>query len=91
MEGEGEMNTCSNCKHWGVKDVDYNTGILGKPCGYVKMEWDCFEYVWDKNDDRDTKMRKGYENQKSFVKDGSDYYAELRTMPDFGCTQWEDS
>jgi hypothetical protein len=32
-------------------------------------------------------LKSEYANQKAFVSDGSDYYAELSTTKDFGCTE----
>jgi hypothetical protein len=34
-------------------------------------------------------VRPEYEGRLAFVQDGSDYYAALRTLPDFGCVQYE--
>jgi hypothetical protein len=44
------------------------------------MYWDATEYV-----DGVIKLTDECKNQKAFVSDGSDYYAELTTLGDFGC------
>ncbi len=72
------MNFCKNCKYWGQGET--GSGI-GKRCDYVEHEWDSTE--WNESGE----LVLINKNLKAVVKDGSDYWAELRTMPDFYCNQ----
>ena len=81
------MNNCKTCKHW-QKRNEYETGHsqgFGK-CAAALMLLDCTEW----RDDVDERVfKKEYEGHKAFVQDGSDYRADLLTMPDFGCVLHE--
>lgn len=81
------MERCKTCKHWGKPKSDYGevpgTGI----CKAVVQFWNATEWT---NDDKRT-LKTEYAAKLAFVQDGSYYYyyAELKTLPDFGCVQHE--
>ena len=81
---------CENCKYW-TKETDYFYPAhirLGK-CKRVKLFWDCTEWGDLDNGDYGRKLTDQAEGNKAFVQDGSDYKAELITLNDFGCVQFE--
>jgi len=85
--------SCKNCKHWTRKDTDFNYPEnlgLGK-CNRVKNLWDCIEYNWDSEDPETEYIwyKDKYKGNLAFVQDGSDYHAELVTLGDFSCNQFE--
>lgn len=77
---------CKDCKYWAKDEQTMygNTGV--KRCTKVKMLWDCTK--WGEEDD-DYERVLADEAGKAFVQDGSDYYACLLTLGDFGCNQFE--
>lgn len=80
------MNRCKNCKHWdaAIKEPDDlpNIGI----CRAVSQYWDATKWA----DDYESRVLKPeYENKLAFAQDGSDYRADLITLPEFGCVQFE--
>ena len=82
------MKTCATCKHWN-RSRPYQSGYgLGiGTCDAVVQFWAATEW----NEDGDARVfMPEHKDKKAFVQDGSDYYAELLTMPDFGCIQHEE-
>jgi len=74
------MTTCETCKYW-EQAKSYSSA---KRCRKIELLW--LSQEWDKT----TGKLKFKENTPlAFVQDGSDYYAELVTKPNFGCNQWE--
>ncbi len=81
------MKACRSCKHWNPPEtLGGAIPELGR-CMAVVQYWDATE--WD--DDGIRSLKQEYVGRLAFVSDGSDYYAELNTLPDFGCLQHEDS
>mgnify|MGYP001350270383 CR=1 FL=1 len=80
------MNTCKTCKHWEKPESDYGEVPGTGKCKAVVQFWKATEW----NDDYDKRsLKTEYATKLAFVQDGSDYYAELKTLPDFGCVQHE--
>lgn len=82
---------CNNCKFWDITEYHpIKEGQIGL-CTRVNMFWDSTK--WDKKDiQEDLDIRSLVDeckNDKAFVQDGSDYKAELLTLPTFGCNQFE--
>lgn len=79
------MKLCKTCKHW-EKSARGEISDIGK-CKAVVMLWSATEWS-DTGDGRVLKPE--HAAKLAFVRDGSDYYAELQTLPDFGCVQHKD-
>ncbi len=79
------MEHCKTCKYWIKPDSSYGEIPGVGECKRVVLFWDATE--WD--DDGIRTLVPEYIGRLAFVQDGSDYHAELRTMPDFGCVQHE--
>ena len=85
---------CKNCIFWDEHEsIVIRNAKIGK-CAMAKQFWDVTEWVENGKDEdgddvfiRDTSEK--FKHHKAFVKDGSDYYAELITKEEFGCNQWE--
>jgi len=79
---------CGKCKYWNKKTDGYypNNFNLGK-CTKVMLFWDATE--WEKPDYERRVLTKEVKDNKAFVQDGSDYKAELITLSNFGCVQFE--
>lgn len=80
------MERCKTCKYWQKPDSDYGEVPGTGKCTAVVQFWNATE--WDEDYDKRT-LKSEYANRLAFVQDGSDYYAELKTLPDFGCVQHE--
>ena len=80
------MERCKTCKHWQAPEGEYGEVPGTGKCGAVVMFWDATE--WSEDYDHRT-LKPEYKNKLAFAQDGSDYYAALKTMPDFGCVQHE--
>ena len=83
------MKTCKTCKHWnrdgqGPSANPIKIGV----CTRAMMFWDATE--WDA-DGQGRAFKDRDNHELFFVQDGSDYMADLLTMPDFGCNQHEDA
>lgn len=81
------MNTCKTCKYWEPRR-EYENGHslrLGK-CLAAKMLFDATE--WTKDSDG-LVLKAEFKDRKFFVQDGSDYIADLLTLPTFGCIAHE--
>jgi len=77
------MTTCATCKYWGEESWQ-ELGL--RKCNKVIPLWDAT--AWD--EDFTTKaIKPEHADKKAFAQDGSDYYACLKTMGDFGCNQFE--
>ena len=82
------MERCKNCKYWEKPESDYGEVPGTGKCNAVLQFWNATQWT----DDYDKRTLKPEAiGRLAFVKDGSDYYAELKTMPDFGCVQYEGS
>jgi len=80
------MKLCKTCKYWErSKSSCGEIPGIGK-CRAVVMVWSATEWS-DTKDSRVLKLE--HAAKLAFVRDGSDYYAELQTLPDFGCVQHE--
>jgi len=84
---------CKNCLYWNESDSNVIKNAKIGNCSMVKQFWDVTEWVENGKDEdgddvfiRDSK--KEFTHHKAFVKDGSDYFAELITKEEFGCNQW---
>ena len=94
---------CKDCKFWSKNGLPegeqddyrcYNDSPeslgLGR-CTRVELLWDAYE--WDR-EDRDNSVRFTEEvvseEVLAFVNDGSDYKAELYTLPNFGCVMFKE-
>lgn len=77
------MNRCKTCSHWQPVGPDEYGVIVGTGiCAKVLQIWD----VVDDDDDSDQRrLKPEHAGLLAMVADGSQYTAELITMPDFGC------
>ena len=80
------MRLCKTCKHWAKPESDYGEIPGIGICQAVPQFWDASQ--WNKDYDART-LKNEYKNKLAFVQDYSDYFALLKTMPDFGCVQHE--
>ena len=76
-------NTCENCKYWKDKESYSYSKVNVNKCAKIKMFWACVEWS------EESELIKKDSDTKAFVQDGSDYFAELLTLKDFGCNQFE--
>jgi len=88
------MGNCKDCKFWkGGGEDDYYTIVEAGLCKRAKQFWDSTEWEQQPNDGKGTlevkRVRKDT-NDLHFVQDGSDFSADLITLPEFGCVQFED-
>lgn len=81
-----EIGKCATCKHWRKPENEFGEipGI-GK-CLAAVQYWDVTEWAEDSNK---RVLRKEYANKLAFVRDRSNYFSELTTLPGFGCVQHE--
>lgn len=81
---------CEDCKYWANSKDEHDAsdvkGIELGRCKRVKMFWDATDWDWDADN---RVLMDGYENDKAFLQDGSDYRADLITAKEFGCVQFE--
>lgn len=88
---------CTQCKYWkGLQEPvgneierseDRQIRMIGAGrCGYARQFWNSVE--WDESGEKIVLIDSRQE-QKVFVKDVSDYHAELITMPDHSCSAFE--
>lgn len=80
------MKTCKTCKFWEIPENQYGEVPGTGKCNAMPQFWDASEWVED-SDSR--KIKPEYAGKLAFVRDGSDYYAALMTMPEFGCALHE--
>lgn len=80
------MERCKTCKHWEKPESDHGEVPGTGKCKAVVQFWDATE--WDDDYEKRT-LKQKYAGRRAFVQDGSDYYAELKTLSDFGCVQHE--
>lgn len=78
------MNTCSTCSHWKPPKNEYGEVPGVGTCAYTVQFWDASEWA---EDGESRVLKPEHAARLAFVQDGSDYRAELRTMPSFGCVQ----
>lgn len=81
------MNKCKTCKFWQEPENGYGEIPGVGKCSAVVQFWDATE--WNKNSSTRV-INEKYSGKLAFVEDGSDYYAALKTFPDFGCIQHEE-
>jgi hypothetical protein len=80
------MTTCKTCKFWEPPENDIGEIPGVGKCKAVVQFWDATE--WDKDYDN-RQLKPEYKSKLAFVQDGSDYYAALYTLENFGCVQHE--
>lgn len=80
------MEQCGTCKHWRPPETPHDEVPGVGVCGAVVQFWDATE--WD-DETFDRRLRSEFASKLAFVQDGSDYRAELKTFPAFGCVQHE--
>jgi len=84
------MELCKTCKYWEKPNSEHGEVPGTGKCKAVVQFWDATEWVDD--DEYDTrKLKPDYDKKLAFVQDVSDCFAELKTLPDFGCVQHEDA
>jgi hypothetical protein len=77
------MNKCINCDYWSLNTYYQDVKNLGD-CHNTMQEDKAFD--WGENGEY---IMKGT-NIKMFTYDGSSYMSGLRTLSDFGCSEWKD-
>jgi hypothetical protein len=80
------MNTCKTCKHWLPPRNPYREVEGTNVCARIPQYWDAT--MWAPDGESRTLLPE-YEGVTAFTQDGSDYSADLLTLPDFGCTLHE--
>ncbi len=80
------MERCKTCKHWDKPNNNRGEVPGTGKCNIVVQFWDATE--WSENSEY-RMLKPEYVGRLAFVQDGSDYHAELKTLPDFGCVQHE--
>ena len=78
-------NRCKNCKHWDTRQQTKEIPGLGL-CTVAIHYWDSTQWA---KDGESRELIPEHANKLAFVRDMSDYGAELLTLPDFGCVQQE--
>lgn len=78
------MKTCSTCAHWTPPRNQYGEVPGVGTCVYAVPFWDASRWA---KDHESRVLKPEHASKLAFVQDGSDYRAELRTMPNFGCVQ----
>jgi hypothetical protein len=84
---EQRPKICETCKYWEPWKSRSFDGMGS--CRMVVMWWHASEWVCDGSEFGKRAIKPGYENQKAFVQDASDYKAQLHTRKDFGCVAHE--
>ena len=80
------IGKCKDCKFWEKPDDEYRGDVPGVGiCDAVVEYWDAGEW----NSDGYRQLKSKHAGKLAFVQDGSDYMAQLKTMPEFGCVQFE--
>lgn len=84
---------CETCKYWGRFNREWKVDeqeIFGtKSCGKAMQLWDAGEWKYNDDDNCEFILKPEFKEQKMFVKDGSDYMADLYTTADFFCAHHE--
>lgn len=78
------MERCKTCKHWKKPKGEFGEIPGVGICMATAQFWDAAEWA---SDGESRILKPAYADRLAFVQDGSDYLAELKTMPDFGCVQ----
>ena len=82
------MERCKTCKHWDpVKEGEYGAIQGSGGCKAARQLWDVTERKPPDYDD--LTLLPEHAGLLCMVADGSEYRAELITMPDFGCVMHE--
>jgi hypothetical protein len=82
-----QMKLCKTCSHWDRYESKFATLVNSGKCHAVVQYWDYTDWAAD-GESRIAKTE--YKDKLAFVQDGSDYYAELQTLENFGCVQHKD-
>jgi hypothetical protein len=82
------MKRCKTCKHWDVPESEYGEVPGTGTCKAVPQFWAVTEWT---DDHEKRTLKPEFVGRLAFVQDCSDYYAEFKTLPDFGCVQHEDA
>ncbi len=88
---------CKDCKHWSKNQEDdsrFNDSPkqlgLGR-CLNTPQLWDCYDWVAHERETTLAFIDEVVEKDiRAFVKDGSDYHADLYTLPNFGCVSFKE-
>lgn len=79
------MAKCKDCRYWHLdRESDILKSEIGL-CSKAAMLWDVS--VWD--DGYNRVLLPEHKDLMMFVKDGSEYHAELLTVPHFYCAHFE--
>ena len=82
------MNTCKTCKHWDpVNEGEWRAVPGSGGCKAARQIWTVAESVPPDYDE--LRLLPEHAGLLCMVADGSEYHAELITMPDFGCVMHE--
>lgn len=83
------MKRCKTCKHWDpVKEGEHGAIPGSGGCKAARQIWEVTERKPPDYDD--LTLLPEHAGLLCFVADGSEYVAELITMPDFGCVMHEE-
>ena len=81
---------CENCAYWKPVDKEEvldNVGVGS--CKYAVERWDAIDSDYTTHDWKTIyTLNSGFEDNKLFVEDGSEYHANLLTRKDFGCIEF---
>lgn len=78
------MNHCKNCKYWETVSQYDIAKELGC-CSYPKQLWDSTAWVTVEGTERPNVEFRLTNDNLAYVKDTSDYQADLFTRAEFGC------
>ena len=78
------MNHCKNCKYWEQAACYEIPNEIGR-CAYPKQLWESTTWVKLEGTEQPNVAFKLINDNLAYVKDTSDYQADLYTRADFGC------
>lgn len=88
MLSEATIISCATCQHWQDDEGQLHDT---KRCTKAVQMWDASEWRDTDDDGYARILLPEFADQKMFVKDGSDYRADLYTRADFFCAHHEPS
>jgi len=91
------MNTCASCRHWNHPRTDFRDAVrmVDREGGGTFDERHAEQVEADRQYglcgtiDLPPERKPGDQLPLAVAKDGSDYMANLYTLPAFGCAMWE--
>lgn len=88
-----DLPRCDKCRHWRSADEhDWTSAAVGfRVCDAVRARWKIEDDASEKRSQSFQEIRQNaLKASRAYVQDGSEYYAELVTGPDFFCALFEE-